>query len=108
MNGILNMLNQPEFRDLEKLKALFTSLEEDQIVKSILMRKRKDGTDITIGEENSIQGINQCSVITTDYKINGKIIGSIGVLGPTRMNYSKAVTVLEYVTDQLSWLLEKY
>jgi heat-inducible transcriptional repressor len=107
LNGIINMLNQPEFRDLEKLKALFTSLEEDQIVKSLLKKERKEGTNISIGEENSIQGINHCSVISTDYKINGKTVGSVGVLGPTRMNYSKAVSILEHVTDQLSWILEK-
>jgi len=107
LGGALNMFNQPEFRDVEKLRTLLSSLEEDQVVKSILKKEGRAGTDISIGGENSIEGINQCSVITTDYKINGKTVGSIGILGPTRMNYSKAVTLVEYVTDQLSWILEK-
>ncbi|MGI6686253.1 MAG: heat-inducible transcriptional repressor HrcA [Bacillota bacterium] len=107
LGGALNMFNQPEFRDVEKLKTLLSSLEEDQVVKSLLKKDGREGTEISIGGENSFQGINQCSVITTDYKINGKTVGSIGILGPTRMNYSKAVTLVEYVTDQLSWILEK-
>lgn len=107
LDGALNMLNQPEFRDVEKLKTLLSSLEKDQVVKSLLKKEGRDGTDISIGGENPIRGINQCSVITKDYKINGKTVGSIGVLGPTRMNYSKAVTLVEYMTDQLSWILEK-
>lgn len=107
LGGALNMFNQPEFRDVEKLKTLLSSLEEDQVVKSLLKREGREGTEISIGGENSFQGINQCSVITTDYKIDGKTVGSIGILGPTRMNYSKAVTLVEYVTDQLSWILEK-
>lgn len=107
LGGALNMFNQPEFRDVEKLKILLTNLEEEQVVKKLLKKEGREGTEISIGGENTIEGINQCSVISTDYKVNGKTVGSIGVLGPTRMNYSKAVTVLEYVTDQLSWILEK-
>jgi len=107
LGGALNMFNQPEFRDVEKLKTLLSSLEEDHVIKSLLKKEGRSGTKISIGGENSYQGINQCSVITTDYSINGKTVGSIGILGPTRMNYSKAVSLVEYVTDQLSWILEK-
>ncbi|ATW25356.1 heat-inducible transcriptional repressor HrcA [Candidatus Formimonas warabiya] len=107
LGGALNMFNQPEFRDVEKLKTLLSSLEEDQVVKSLLKKEGRDGTEISIGGENAYQGVKQCSVITTDYKVGGKTVGSIGVLGPTRMNYSKAVALVEFVTDQLSHILEK-
>ncbi len=106
LGGALKVFDQPEFRDVEKLKILLASLEEDQIVKSLLKRQGREGTDISIGGENMHQGVKQCSIITTDYKLRGKTVGSIGVLGPTRMNYSKTVTLVEYVTEQLTYILE--
>ncbi|HHT63597.1 MAG: heat-inducible transcriptional repressor HrcA [Bacillota bacterium] len=107
LGGALNMFNQPEFRDVEKLKTLLSSLEEERILKSLLKKDGREGTKISIGGENSYEGINQCSVITADYKMHGNTLGTIGILGPTRMNYSKAVALVEYVTEQLSWILEK-
>lgn len=105
LGGTLNMLNQPEFRDVAKVKTLLSTLEEEEIVRRLLRKQRRDGTDIVIGGEIPYEGINQCSMITTTYKINGRIVGSIGILGPTRMTYSRAVSIIECVTDQLSQAL---
>jgi len=107
LGGALNMFNQPEFRDIEKLKILLGTLEENQIVKNLLKKQESEKTEIFIGEENRYEGINQCSLITKTYQVKGRIVGSIGVLGPTRMTYSKAVSLIEVVTDQLSSVLSE-
>ncbi|MGI6065132.1 MAG: heat-inducible transcriptional repressor HrcA [Bacillota bacterium] len=103
--GALNMLNQPEFRDVEKVKTLLGILEEEETIKKLLHKQLGEGTEIYIGGEIPFEGINKCSVITGTYKVNGRVVGSIGVLGPTRMTYPKAVSIVEIVTDQLSQVL---
>jgi heat-inducible transcriptional repressor len=105
LGGALNMLNQPEFQDVEKLKVVLGILEESDVIKNILRAKESERTEILIGEENDLNGINECSIITKTCKVNGKVVGSIGILGPTRMAYSKAVSLVEVVTDQLSKFL---
>jgi heat-inducible transcriptional repressor len=105
LGGTLNMLNQPEFHDVEKLKVVLGTLEESDVIKNILRAKESERTEIFIGEENDLIGINECSIITKTYKVNGKVVGSIGILGPTRMAYSKAVSLIEVITDHLSKFL---
>lgn len=105
LGGALNMLNQPEFQDVNKIKALLSLLEEEEIVKKILQKKHDEGVEISIGGELPCEVINNCSVITATYKVNGRVVGTVGVLGPTRMTYSKASSLVEVVTDQLSEVL---
>ena len=104
LGGTLNMLNQPEFRDLNKVKTLFTVFEENSKLKDLL-KQSKDGICITIGSENPDEVFKDCSVISATYQINGKQIGSIGVLGPTRMDYGKAITIVDYMTKSLTEML---
>jgi len=104
LGGTLNMLNQPEFRDLNKVKNLFSVFEENSKLKELLSQEDK-GVNITIGAENPNQVFKDCSVISATYHINGKQIGSIGVLGPTRMDYSKAITIVDYMTRSLTEML---
>lgn len=103
LGGTLNMLNQPEFRDLNKVKNLFSVFEENS--KLIELLGHQQGMNITIGAENPDQVFKDCSVISATYHINGKQIGSIGVLGPTRMDYGKAITIVDYLTKSLTEML---
>jgi len=105
--GTLNLLDQPEFRDLEKVRSLLSTLEEDAVVRRLLLRQTADAPGISIGGEIPFAGINQCSVVTGVYKVNGKVVGSVGLLGPTRMAYSKAVSIVELVTGQMSQMLDR-
>lgn len=108
LGGTLNMLNQPEFRDLDKVKNLFSVFEENNKLQELLMvKKDRTGMNITIGAENTDQAFKDCSVISATYHINGKQIGSIGVLGPTRMDYGKAITIVDYMTRSLTEMLTK-
>ncbi|NLI92434.1 MAG: heat-inducible transcription repressor HrcA [Peptococcaceae bacterium] len=104
LGGTLNMLNQPEFRDLNKVKNLFSVFEENNKLKELLSHNQ-NGLNITIGSENTDEVFKDCSVISATYHINGKQIGSIGVLGPTRMDYGKAITIVDYMTKSLTEML---
>ncbi len=104
LGGTLNMLNQPEFRDLNKVKNLFSVFEENSKLIELL-KSDNNGMSITIGSENPDEVFKDCSVISATYHINGKQIGSIGVLGPTRMDYSKAITIVDYLTKSLTEML---
>ncbi len=108
--GTLNMLNQPEFRDINKVKTLLSMLEQDQVLKEILndSNAQEDGVTVKIGGENRVEGLHDCSTITATYQINGKVIGSVGVIGPTRMDYEKAVSIVEFMTRHLSQLMKDF
>jgi heat-inducible transcriptional repressor len=99
MFGQSNLLNQPEFNsDTEKLKELIKLIEHPDEVASALS-KSKEGTDVYIGKEN--QKLDDVSVVTSDINIRGKQLGKIALVGPTRMDYDKVISALEYVVDKL-------
>ena len=85
-------------------------LEEEQLVSDILHRQEND-TDhplVTIGRENKYSGIQDCSVIQATYRIEGQVIGTVAVLGPTRMEYGKIIGVLNFMQKHLGKVLKKY
>jgi len=107
LGGTLNIFNQPEFKDIDKVKSLLSVLEQDEILKDLLEANIPEGLSVRIGGENKYQGINNCSLITSTYQVNDEIVGTIGILGPTRMPYSKAISLVECVTEHLTRALEK-
>ncbi|UWG96863.1 heat-inducible transcriptional repressor HrcA [Dehalobacter sp. DCM] len=104
LGGTLNMLDQPEFRDIDKVRNLFAVFNENNKLKE-LIKPDHQGVNVMIGAENADQVFKNCSVISATYQINGKQIGSVGVLGPTRMDYGKAITIVDYMTKSLTELL---
>ncbi|MDD3655582.1 MAG: heat-inducible transcriptional repressor HrcA [Atribacterota bacterium] len=97
---------QPEFKEIEKLNYLFDFIEEEKnLVKIINKSILKKQIDIIIGGELGQELMENCSVITRQYLIKGKMRGAISVLGPTRMDYSKSVSILDFIADQLSEIL---
>jgi heat-inducible transcriptional repressor len=62
---------------------------------------------VRIGGEIKNQGIKECSMVTAAYSVAGRKIGSVGVLGPTRMEYAKVISVVDFMTKNLSQALER-
>ena len=58
--------------------------------------------EVTIGEENPEDIMQDCSLITASYHVDGKLVGKLGVIGPTRMKYGEVTSIIEYLTDNLS------
>lgn len=101
MDGMTNIFSLPEYNDLDKAK-MFLELvsRKEDLTKTLI--NRDNGVIITIGNENQGEGMQDCSMITATYHVDGKLVGKIGVIGPTRMRYGEVTSVLEYLTDNIS------
>jgi len=85
-------------------------LEQDKVLKEILNdgSHAETGISVTIGAENRVDGLQDCSTITATYQIDGRTIGSVGIIGPTRMDYEKAVCIVEFMTSHLSKIMKDF
>lgn len=101
MEGLTNIFDIPEYNDLQKAKGFMELLDQKDTFTQKLI-EREDGVIVTIGEENSDDVMNDCSLITATYQVDGKMIGKIGVIGPTRMKYGEVTSIIEYLTDNLN------
>lgn len=110
LEGAANILEQPEYQDTEKLKSLLSVLEDKDEVKRMLAVPEQEADKpikIIIGGENPHIKMQNSSVIIGNYKIGDRTVGAIGVIGPTRMDYSKVAAQLEYFTTSLNRLLSE-
>lgn len=103
--GMDNLLRQPEFSNLERLSRLMKVLDDNSVLSEFFDAATEEGMFITIGAENKYSEIIDCSLVTSSYRV-GNISGKVSVIGPTRMPYSKLLSVVEYtartITDVLS------
>lgn len=99
--GKANLLSQPEFRDVEKARMLYSYLEESPLVQQ-LFRSDGSGIHVKIGHENKLEAFENCSIITATYSIGGKCMGTIGILGPTRMEYQRVISIIDYLSKHLT------
>lgn len=103
LEGITNILNYPEFRDLLKAREVLEILNEEEIITDLVKSSaRRHQFDFRIGSENQIDEMKDLSIITTAYGREGKDAGAIGVIGPTRMAYSKVVSSIKYIRELLN------
>lgn len=107
LGGTKQLLNQPEFRDVERVRNLLGILEEEKVLKDLLQGGEDSGLKVTIGSENKFTGIQDCSMVQATYRLNGQIVGTMAVLGPTRMEYGKVVSVMDYLHKYLKTILDK-
>ncbi|MFB4164868.1 heat-inducible transcriptional repressor HrcA [Alteribacillus sp. JSM 102045] len=102
--GKTNLLSQPEFKDIEKVKMIFELLEQDHTVHELL-KPEQDGLVIRIGQENDNEAFEDCSIISATYSYDGKPVGTIGIVGPTRMEYPRVIGLIEHLSKGLSDVL---
>ncbi|MFC4305558.1 heat-inducible transcriptional repressor HrcA [Cohnella boryungensis] len=107
LSGASNMLTQPEFKDVDKAKTILGMLEETPLLVQ-LFQSNPGGIQVKIGTENSHEAINQCSLITATYTYDGQSLGTIGILGPTRMEYGKVINLLDYLSKDISQLMSRW
>lgn len=104
LEGTTNILNFPEFKEVQKAKEFLNILDEKKIMSEILNSTsgNKNEIIIQIGNENVIEGIKDCSIVTASYSIDDYVIGAIGIIGPTRMDYSKVVSSMNYIRNKIN------
>lgn len=101
MDGLTNIFSIPEYNDIDKAKMFLEMLgKKEDFTKTLV--NRENGVIITIGNENAEDIMQDCSLITATYHVDGKLAGKIGVIGPTRMRYGEITSVVEFLTDNIS------
>lgn len=104
ITGTQNILKQPEFEDHEHLKGIIELIEDKDIIIHLMDSKRSDNIEdvsITIGSENIDEKYSKYSLITKEYK-TGELTGTLGIVGPKRMEYSKIVAAVVYIAELLT------
>jgi heat-inducible transcriptional repressor len=119
LDGSNKILGYPEFTDIKKAKTFMDTLAEHGVIAGYLDEVKQEleqpgqasgetGKNelsmahsrpymIRIGQEIALSGLSDCSFVTTSYQIGGKVVGSIGVIGPKRMEYGKVISQINYV-----------
>ena len=107
-SGAANLLRQPEFHNLEKMQKILELFEEEELLAEIV-EDYSSAEDVTvhIGSENTAKEVKSCSVVVSSFEIDQEIVGGIGLIGPTRMYYSKATSLVDYVAKELSSVLSR-
>lgn len=104
--GLAHMLEQPEFRETERMRQMFELLEGGGILLSIIPTVRAtEGVQVIIGDENQSDQMRNCSVVVARYGLADQVSGVLGVVGPTRMPYGRAVSSVRYLSDLLGNML---
>ncbi len=104
VSGADHLVQQPEFSDVQKISELIKFLEDGTALGRFIEVAREAGVVITIGKENRVAEIVNCSLVSSSYKA-GNISGVVGVVGPTRMAYSKLASVVEYTAKAITEVL---
>ena len=106
LDGLHFMFNQPEFSHSDQLLALMESVEHRNLLKTILPKEMESHeVQVVIGKENKAESFHNCSVVISQYGITDEAIGTIGVVGPTRMPYSRTIPTVYYLSSVLSRLV---
>ena len=103
--GATNIFKYPELSDGERASQLLGTLEQKELLKELLSNdadpEKKNGRQVYIGNETPVQSMKDCSVVTANYELGGGLRGTIGIIGPKRMDYDKVVSTLRSLMSQL-------
>lgn len=110
-SGATNIFKYPELSDSERASELISAFEEKQqlvnLVAETMSSEENTGIQVYIGNEAPVQTMKDCSIVTATYELGEGMKGTIGIIGPKRMDYEKVVTTLKTLTTQLDDLFKK-
>lgn len=108
VEGTYKILEQPEFEDVDRVKELLSTLEQKvKLIKilSACIQSSSVGVRILIGRENPDRAMQHCTFIVAPFHYRNRAVGALGVVGPTRMEYERAITTVDYVAHLCSKIL---
>jgi len=107
IGGASNILNNPEFENIERAREFFSFIDRKENVSQMLnlLETADSSISIKIGSENAVPEMRDTSLVVANYNVGGKLHGKIGIIGPKRMNYARVVSSLELINSQLSEIL---
>lgn len=109
-SGVNNILEFPEFSDVIKAKNFLQTFEEKDMLITLLGQNGSASADkiqIVIGGENNVEELKDCSIVRANYKYGENTYGTIGVIGPTRMNYSQTVSILNAIVKNINGVIKR-
>lgn len=106
-DGVEKILDFPEYSDPAKAKEFMSFISNKESVLKLVQDIGKHDIDISIGHENPYEELKDCSLITATYKFNGKTIGKIGVIGPTRMDYDSVISTVKAMSEAMNEIMDK-
>lgn len=110
LSGVSNIFNFPEYRDIDRAKEFIEFLDDKSSITQAVTSNDEDddrSIHIKIGKENDMDIMQNSSLVTANYKVGGRTVGKIGIIGPTRMNYSKVVANINQISQYLEKLLNE-
>lgn len=105
IGGGANLLSYPEYSDVEKAKNFLSVLESKDTIRKLIGRDGGMEVTIRIGPENGVPELSDCSIVTARYRVGDNSSGTLGIIGPTRMNYNRVISVLDFMGRALSEVL---
>ncbi len=106
MHGRNYLIDYSELQDINKLREIFTFLEDEQSVQELLWRSIKDRVDVFVGDEIGRSEVKECSLIISASNVGGREV-RIGIIGPMRMDYSKNLSLLERLSEEVENICRK-
>ena len=104
--GVNRLLEYPEYKNLDKLQKMISTIEnKEDIIRAVsTIDQSDDDTKIFIGSENMVKIMDDSTLIYKNLKLNGKTIGAIGIIGPCRMDYSKVLSTIDQLSEEINHL----
>ena len=102
LSGQTNLMGAGDLTDMDKLRKLFESFNRKRDILHLMEQAvHARGVQIFIGEESGYEVLDNCSVVTSPYEVDGEILGVLGVIGPTRMNYERVIPIVDITAKML-------
>ncbi|NLE13193.1 MAG: heat-inducible transcription repressor HrcA [Clostridiales bacterium] len=100
--GVNRLLQYPEYADIDRLRELLAVFERKEDIINVVSNSERDITNIYIGSENEVEMMHRSTLVFKTITSGGRVIGAIGVIGPCRMDYSRVVSTVEYLSGRIA------
>ena len=110
ISGGRNLLEVDDLsNDMQRLRKLFAIFEQKtQLLDILEQSERADGVKIFIGGESQLVPLDECSIVTAPYEVDGQVVGTVGVIGPTRMAYERVIPIVDVTAKLVSSALSQH
>jgi heat-inducible transcriptional repressor len=110
ISGGRNLLEVEDLSgDMQRLRRLFDVFErKTQLLEILEQSERADGVKIFIGGDSQLVPLDECSIVTAPYEVDGQVVGTVGVIGPTRMAYERVIPIVDVTARLMSSALSQH
>jgi heat-inducible transcriptional repressor len=105
LDGVTRLLEYPEYSNAEQLRNMLWTFEDKDSVFDVILNAKNEGVNVYIGSENPLDASHNSSLVFKTISQGERVLGAIGVIGPRRMDYSKVIKTVEYLTQSITEML---